>query len=226
MLIASKNKSQRNIEGQIICEARSNIVEYIALIISIGAAIISGMVFLHQQEIEEATLQVGYPQHTQDKGIYPAIRIPLINGYYARYPTQIISISVKLNENKIDFLNWIPPLETDNTTYPKNYALVERDKPTYLKFVFFNETEYPISEYDRSYTMKYVIPQVYLKLLKEENNMVVGIQYIDFSKMKEFTVISHFTFGYSNKNITSIHLVEAGRDDGTPLPKKIVVLPD
>lgn len=201
--------------------------DYIAIVISILAVVISGIVYVHQQNIEESTLKMGYPQYTYDQNIYPAIRIPLINGYYARYQTQIItdSVSVNLNGNKIT-LQWIPPLESNNTIQPKNFALVERDQPVYLKIIFFNESEYPISEYDRLYTIKYVVPKYYLKLLKENNDLIITIHYIDFSKMKEFVVANHITFKYDNLNnkISSVDVKGSGTDDGVSLPKKKIKL--
>ena len=214
------NKQRHNIEVHIQRD-------HIAIIISILAVIVSGIVYTHQQNIEESTLKMGYPQYTYDQNIYPAIRIPLINGYYARYQTQIITDSVSLNLNgKKITLQWIPPLESENTTLPKNFALVERDKPTYLKLVFFNESEYVISEYDRINTIKYVVPKYYLKLLKENNDLIVTIHYIDFSKMKEFVVASHITFEYDNlgNKISSVEFKGSGTDGGVSLPEKKIKL--
>ena len=65
------------------------------------------MTLSHQRIIEEADLQIGTPQSANFyvDGKYlneSSIRISLVNGYYSRYPTLIVSIQGILNGKKID----------------------------------------------------------------------------------------------------------------------------
>lgn len=169
------------------------------------------MTLSHQRIIEEADLQIGTPQSANFyvDGKYlneSSIRISLVNGYYARYPTLIVSIQGILNGKKID-LKDVPIIETKAIQNPKNFRFIDKDKPTYIEIVFANYPYFNISEDDTLYTIKRVTSKENLN--EGKNFLELEIHYTDFSKMITWTINPNIEFTISDGKINpeSVNLV-------------------
>ncbi|KAB2946439.1 MAG: hypothetical protein OI860_00230 (plasmid) [Candidatus Methanoperedens sp.] len=186
------------------------IVFIFTAIFSIFSLIISNEALSHQNIIEEANLQIGSPQYSNSyiNDTYlnkSSIRIPLVNGYYARYPTLIDSIQGVLNGKKMD-LKEVPIIETKTTHNPKSFWFVDRDKPTYIEIVFTKYPYYNLTEDESLYTIKLVPSNDNLN--DGKNFMILEIHYTDFSKMVTWTINPNIEFTVSDGKINSVSLVK------------------
>lgn len=178
-------------------------IALVALIVSVTSAGISWTVYLHQQTIEESDLQIGVPQGSDD-----SIRIPLVNGYYARYPALIVSYRGWLNGKEI-ILTETPYIETNETQYPKNFRFVERDKPIYINLIFAEPPYFNVSVNDPLNTIKLVTPKINLK--EEKNDLLMEIHYHDFSKKATWTINPKFEITVLNGKIIYVDLIDINR---------------
>lgn len=96
------------------------------------------------------------------------IRVPIINGYYARYPASIIveRINIYLNENT--------PIKLD--IEPHYNFLISKDKPTYFDFVF-NNSHRNHFDFD-SDVITIHLPRE--KIKEKSNYLLIKIPYDDF----------------------------------------------
>ena len=164
---------------------------------------LSKLTLIHQLFIEESDLQIGVVQRGSNYFNEPTIRLPLINSYYARYPTLIVSIQGSLNEEKIEFYKY-SYLETNKTIYPKNFRFVERDNPSFIEIVFTEQFNFTVSENDIINTIKLGTQK---ENLKKDNNLVLEIHYFDFSNMTTWTINPEIQFAYRNGEIIDIDLL-------------------
>lgn len=183
-----------------------------ALIISIASAVIAYTVYSHQQLIEESDLQIGPVQFSSDE---PSIRIPLINGYYARYPALIVSYRGFLNGKEIKLTD-VPQAETNVTQYPKNFRFVERDKPVHLDIVFAEPPNFTVYVDDLLSTIKVVTPITNLK--EGKNELIVEIHYHDFSKKSTWAISPKIEFNFQNGKLLDANVVYIGKDKVKQLP--------
>lgn len=237
----SKNKSQANKKKDEISLTRKqyNIALFSVVISIIGvllSVVLSGSSLLianeansiahdannislttlkHQNIIEESNLQIGTPQslnyHDSSNNLNKySIRIPLINGYYARYPALILSTQGILNGKSIK-LTEIPRIETNATQYPKNFKFVERGQPTFIDIVFDESSDFDVSNDDMLHTIKQVTSKG--NLVEGDNELIIYVHYLDFSKMITWTINStiHFTFS-DGEMISDINLAYVERD--------------
>ncbi len=170
----------------------------------------------HQNIIEESDLQIGTPQSVNYYGSSnnlnkSSIRIPLINGYYARYPALILSTRCILNGKSIE-LTEIPRIETNATQYPKNFKFVERGQPTFIEIIFDESPDFDVSDDGMLQTIKQV---ALMRNLKEGNNeLIIIIHYLDFSKMITWTVNPTINFTFSDGKINpNVDLVSIERGE-------------
>ena len=216
-------KPKKNSE-QVIAKLKQNIINlnnYIAIfaviisIIALGCSVyisneaksiaedannISLTALYHQRNIEESDLQIGPIQYFKYR---PSIRIPLINGYYARYPAFIVSTKSKLNGNQIEFLN-VPSFET-NTTIPENYRIIERDTPVYIEIIFTEPSNLNESYDSPVYTIRFFSSNK--DLLKGHNRLNFEIHYHDFSSKSTFTINTEIDFNFIDGQIHDANLV-------------------
>lgn len=219
----SKNKSQTKRElkkDEIRLTRKKYNLALIGVILSVvfsaGSLWIANTTLNHQNIIEESNLQIGTPQSINYYGSgnnlsKSSIRIPLINGYYARYPTLILSTRGTLNGYPIE-LTEIPLTETNATQYPKNFKFVERGEPTFIEIIFDESLDFDASDDGMLNTIKQVTS---MKNLKEGNNeLIIEIHYLDFSKMITWTVNPTINFTFSDGKINpNVDLVYIERDE-------------
>lgn len=145
---------------------------------------ISLMALSHQKIIEESDLQVGTSVSDKNKLNDAFIRVPIINGYYAKYPASIITerIEIYLNDNKPIKLNIEPHYD----------FLINKDNPTYFEFVFGGSNTNQFIEN---------IITVHLpteKIMKKNNSLLIKIPYNDFTlngnEYKMIYLLYHFDF--------------------------------
>lgn len=196
--------------ASVILSVSSIVISKEANFISQEANNISLTTLAHQQIIEESDLQIGTPQSANyyNKDTYlneSSIRIPIVNGYYARYPALILSIHGELNGKNID-LRDLPTLETNATENAKNYRFVERDEPTYIE-VFFSKGSFNISDYGTLSTIREITSKENLN--EGSNILILEIHYTDLSKLITSTINSKIEFTVSNGKINpySVDLV-------------------
>ena len=96
----------------------------------------------HTKIIEQATLKVGLGDFTND-----SLHIPLVNGYYARYPAQLTSATYYYNETVIHI-----PIGTQKG----EYKLVERDKGCILTLKLPDVNNVSDGEYNIALEIRYV----------------------------------------------------------------------
>ncbi|MFZ3384752.1 MAG: hypothetical protein WA144_12580 [Candidatus Methanoperedens sp.] len=177
--------------------------------ISNEANFIARTALSHQNIIEEADLKIGSAQYanTYINNTYQnisSIRIPLVNGYYARYPTLIVSIQGILNGKKMD-LKGVPNVETKTTQDPKNFRFIDRDKPTYIEIVFIKDPVFTIEDESLD-TIKLV--NLKENLNDGKNFLILEIHYTDFSKMVTWTINPNIEFTVTDGQINSLNVVK------------------
>lgn len=145
----------------------------------------------HQKIIEESDLQIGTSVSYKNNLNETFMRVPIINGYYARYPASIIVERINI------YLNDDAPIKLD--IKPHYNYLISKDKPTYFDFVFHN-SDGNYFDYGSDIITIY-LPR---EKIKEKNNyLLIKIPYDDFimngneSKM----IFIQYKFDFINESI-------------------------
>ena len=122
----------------------------------------------YQEIIGESDLRVGTFSSGKNNLNETFIRVPIINGYYARYPATVITegFNIYLNGNESIKLNIEPPYN----------LLVGKDKPVYFVFVFGNST----NSSNWYFVDDVIVHLPKEKLLEKNNKLNIKIPYDDF----------------------------------------------
>lgn len=124
-----------------IIEAIKLFVLIIAIIVSILSAFYAFEANEHIKIIEQSTLKVGLLRFTND-----SLHIPLMNGYYSRYPAVIMSATY-----------YYPAESESGKPVPiTGYELVERDKPSILTLTLPDVKNVSDGIYNISLEIRYV----------------------------------------------------------------------
>ncbi len=138
--------------------------------IAMDANNISLTILSHQEIIEESDLQIGTSVSAKNNLNETFIRVPIINGYYAKYPASIIveRINIYLNDNM--------PIKLDIESH-YNF-LISKDKPTYFDFVFSNSNR---SRNNSDFGGDIIIHLPIEKIKEKSNYLLIKIPYDDFT---------------------------------------------
>ncbi len=201
-IVVSLTKTQ--IKVAVIALAFSIIFSIISLVVSYHSNTIAGeannislLALSHQQIIEESDLQIGNPQGNPNSN---SIRIPLINGYYARYPALIVSFRGWLNGREIMLVEM--PYNETNGINPKNFRIVGKDNPIFLEIIFddFNHSINDDINTIKTFTSK-------KNIIDGSNNLTMEIHYHDFSKKDTWTINPQIEVTVVDKKIVYVDLV-------------------
>ncbi|KAB2946438.1 MAG: hypothetical protein OI860_00225 (plasmid) [Candidatus Methanoperedens sp.] len=159
----------------------------------------------HEMNTQESTIRVGMSSSTVlNDGINNSIfmfRIPLINGYYARYPASVMGDKIDLifNGDSVDLRNTL-------VSFPQSPAnfLVFNDQPRYIDFVFGNISIN--GNIFREYSSDIFLNFKKENLKVKDNTISMGFPYLDFSSdnfPEDFKYIKiDFQFNYDGTNVT------------------------
>lgn len=170
----------------------ANILSNHANSIAEGANNISLTTLSYQESIGESELRVGTFSSGKSNLNETFIRVPIINGYYARYPATVITerFNISLNDDDSIKLDLEPPYN----------LLVDKNKPVYFVFVFGNSTN--LSNW-------YFVDDVIIhlpkeKLMKKNNQLNIKVPYDDFTFVDDNElkiVLLSYTFDIIDGNI-------------------------
>lgn len=177
------------------------LLSIIAIIIASVSAYYTYDANSHQEIIEESDLKIGGALYQKDH-----IAIPVLIGYYSRYPAIITSVTVFLNDVKIQSLD-IPP-QLNKKHILESDRIVDKNEPVFIKLTFV-ESEKSINEsmFDLNSNNLFF----YSHLLNDMNGEVMNrlkieIHYHDFSKKATYAITPEIEITSYNGIITDANL--------------------
>lgn len=145
----------------------------------------------HQKIIEESDLKIGTSVSGKNNHNETFIRVPIINGYYARYPASIIveRINIYLNDKLIK-------LDIE----PQYNFIISKDNPTYFDFVFGGSNT---NQFSKNIITIYLPTE---KITETNNSLLIKIPYNDFTlkgnENKMIFILYYFNFRNGSIEVT------------------------